>query len=89
MKDGRQGSRRQLIVFITGEDDTVTDEVKSAAKELDEMDVKVIYVKMGDVDNFSDPPSKNVVTDDGSDDPDKFAEFVSEKSDKSKSLYLR
>ena len=88
VKDGRQDSRRQLITFITGEDDTVTEEVKSAAKELNAMDVKVIYIKMGDVDNFSDPPSKNVVTDDGTDDPDKLAEFVSEKSDKSECSVL-
>jgi hypothetical protein len=87
MKDGRPGSRRQLIVFITGEDNTVTDEVRSAAKKLAELDVKVIYVKMGDVDNFSDPPSKNVITDRGIDDPDKLAEYVSEKSDKSKCIF--
>lgn len=84
MKDGRPGSRRQLIVFITGEDETVTDDVRSAAKKLEKEDVKVIYVKMGDVDNYSDPPSKNVITDRGTDHPDKLAEFVSEKSDKSK-----
>ncbi len=87
-KDGRPGSRRQLIVFVTGEDDTVTDDMKSAAKKLEQMNVKVIYIKMGDVDNYSDPPSKNVITDRGIDDPDKLAEFVSEKSDKSKCCLL-
>lgn len=84
MKDGRPDARRQLILFITGDDDTVTDEVRSAAEELNKLAVKVIYIKMGDVDNYNDPPSKNVVTDRGTDDPDKLAEFVSEKSDKSK-----
>ena len=84
LKDGRSDARRQLIVFITGEDDTVTDEVRSAEEELNKQDVKVIYVKMGDVDNYSDPPSKNVITDRGTDNPDKLAEFVFEKSDKSK-----
>ena len=83
LKDGRPDARRQLIVFITGEDDTVTDEVRSAAEELNKLDVKVIYIKMGDVDNYSDLPSKNVITDRGTDNPDKLAEFVSEKSDKS------
>ena len=87
MKDGRPGSRRQLIVFITGDDDTVKDEVKSAAKELEDLDIKVIYIKMGDVDSYSDPPSKNVITDRGIDEPNKLAEFVSEKSDKSKNIF--
>lgn len=87
-KDGRPGSRKQLIVFITGENDIVTGEVRSAAKKLDEMDVKVIYVKMGDVESYSDPPSTNVITESGDDTPDKLAEFIAEKSDKSKSLFL-
>ena len=82
MKNSRPGARRQLIVYITGDDDTVTDEVKSAAEKLEELDIKVIYVKMGDVDDISDPPSKDVITDRGTDEPDKVAEFISEKSDK-------
>ena len=84
MKDGRPGARRQLIVYITGEDDRVTDDVKLASKKLFELDVKVIYVKMGDVENFNDPPSKHVITDRGTDYPDKVVELISEKSEKSK-----
>lgn len=83
-KDGRPDARRQLIVFITGEEDAVTDEMRNATEKLEELDVKVIYIKMGDVDSFSHPPSKNVISDRETDDPNKVAEFVSEKSDKSK-----
>ena len=80
----RPESRRQLIVFVTVLNETITEQVKYEDDKLRDIGVAVIYVVMGDnIDNISIPPSKKVIEDDGTKSPEKIAKEVSKNSDKS------
>ena len=54
---GRPKARKILVVFVTGKADSTTEELKKAAKKLNDNDVKIIAVKLG-----TDPDDKQLET---------------------------
>ena len=80
---GRPKARKITVVFVTGEADATTSELKRAAKKLNDNQVKIIVVKLGtDLDDEQlevVTPKKNIVSVNESDDHSKSAEIVDEK----------
>ena len=54
---GRPKARKILVVFVTDKADSTTEELKKAAKKLNDNDVKIIAVKLG-----TDPDDKQLET---------------------------
>ena len=80
---GRPNSRKITVVFVTGNADATTSELKKAAKKLNDNQVKIVVVKLG-----TDPdeqqlvaitPKKNIVRVNESDSPEKSAELVDDQ----------
>ena len=62
---GRPKARKILVVFVTGKADSTTDELKKAAKKLNDNDVKIITVGLGtepdDKQLEAVTPKKNII----------------------------
>ena len=62
---GRPKARKILVVFVTGKADSTTDELKKAAKKLNDNDVKIITVGLGtepdDKQLVAVTPKKNII----------------------------
>ena len=55
---GRPNARKTLVVFVTGKADSTTEELKNAAKKLNDNDVKIIAVDLGT--GPDDPSLENI-----------------------------
>ena len=80
---GRPKARKITVVFVTGNADATTGELKKAAKKLNDNQVKIVVVKLG-----TDPddkklevvtPKKNIVKKKKTIKPKELAEFIEEK----------
>ena len=89
-KHGRPKARKITVVFVTGQADATTSELKKAAKKLNDNGVKIVVVKLG-----TDPddgvlevitPKKNIVKKKKTVEPKELAEFVEEVVKKGRML---
>ena len=80
---GRPKARKITVVFVTGKADATTNELKKAAKKLNDNEVKIIVVKLG-----TDPddarleaitPKKNIVKKKKTVKPKELADFIEEQ----------
>ena len=80
---GRPKARKITVVFVTGKADATTNELKKAAKKLNDNEVKIIVVKLG-----TDPddarleaitPKKNIVKKKKTVKPKDLADFIEEQ----------
>ena len=85
---GRPKSRKILVVFVTGKADSTTDELKKAAKKLNDNDVKIITVGLGtdpdDKQLVAVTPKKNIIKKRKPIKPSEVAQLIDEQVKKSK-----
>ena len=85
---GRPKARKITVVFVTGEADATTSELKKAAKKLNDNQVKIIVVKLGtdpdDTRLTTITPEKNIVKKKKTVKPKELAEFIEEQVKKGK-----
>ena len=89
---GRPKARKITVVFVTGEADDTTTELKKAAKKLNDNDVKIVVVKFGtdpgDKKLESVTPKKNIVKKKKTIKPKELAEFVEERVNKGRKSFI-
>ncbi len=87
---GRPKARKITVVFVSGKADATTNELKKAAKKLNDNEVKIIVVKLGtDTDDkqlVAIKPKKDIVKVNKTDDPEKSAEIIDEQRMKGKTI---
>ena len=80
---GRPKARKITVVFVTGNADATTSELKKAAKKLNDNEVKIIVVKMGTEPDEKQlvaiTPKKNIVKVNDSNSPEKSTKMVDEQ----------
>lgn len=93
--EGRLGSRRFLVIFVTGNLDTPNEELQKAAKKVADAGGKIIAYKMGD--HLKDEilndviPKDKIITVRSTDDPWRLAiwfNFLSRKGEKNSFTFL-
>jgi hypothetical protein len=92
-KLGRPKARKITVVFVTGQADSTTSELKKAAKNLNDNEVKIVVVKLG-----TDPddgvleaitPKKNIVKKKKTVKREELAEFIDEVVKKGRFIFLK
>lgn len=88
MEHGRPKARKIAVVFVTGEADATTNELKRAAKKLNDNEVKIIVVKLGTEPDDKQlkviTPDENIVRVNESHDAKKSSQFVDDQRMKGK-----